>query len=79
MTDEPLLPFKAGLYNLARARPDVELVPVWIENLNRVMPKGEFVPVPLMCSVTFGAPLQVGGRRGHRTPSSPARAMRCWR
>ena len=52
-----LLPFKTGLYHLAAARPQIELVPVWIENLNRVMPKGEFVPVPLLCTVTFGAPL----------------------
>lgn len=58
-TNEPLQPFKAGLYNLARSRPQIELVPVWIENLNRVMPKGEFIPVPLMCSVTFGPPLHV--------------------
>ncbi len=58
-TDAPLLPFKAGLYHLARSRPHLELVPVWIENLNRVMPKGEFIPVPLMCSVTFGPTLQV--------------------
>ena len=60
-TDEPLQPFKAGLYHLARARPQLELVPVWIENLNRVMPKGEFIPVPLMCSVTFGPVLQLIG------------------
>jgi 1-acyl-sn-glycerol-3-phosphate acyltransferase len=56
-TAERLLPFKSGLYHLARARPDVELVPVWIENLNRVMPKGELVPIPLLCTVTFGSPL----------------------
>jgi 1-acyl-sn-glycerol-3-phosphate acyltransferase len=56
-TAAPLLPFKSGLYRLARACPGVELVPVWIDNLNRVMPKGEFVPVPLLCTVTFGAPL----------------------
>ena len=56
-TEERLLPFKSGLYHLARARPDVELVPVWIENLNRVMPKGELVPIPLLCTVTFGSPL----------------------
>ena len=56
-TEEPLLAFKSGLYHLARARPEVELVPVWIENLNRVMPKGEFVPIPLLCTVTFGAPM----------------------
>jgi 1-acyl-sn-glycerol-3-phosphate acyltransferase len=58
-TNEPLLPFKPGLYHLARSRPQIELVPVWIENLNRVMPKGEFIPVPLMCSVTFGPTIQV--------------------
>ena len=56
-TDAPLLPFKSGLYRLAKERPDVVLVPIWIENLNRVMPKGEFVPIPLICTVTFGAPV----------------------
>ena len=56
-TEERLLPFKSGLYHLARTRPEVELVPVWIENLNRVMPKGELVPIPLLCTVTFGTPL----------------------
>jgi 1-acyl-sn-glycerol-3-phosphate acyltransferase len=56
---ERLLPFKSGLYHLARSRPHVEVVPVWIENLSRVMPKGEIVPVPLLCSVTFGTPLRV--------------------
>jgi 1-acyl-sn-glycerol-3-phosphate acyltransferase len=57
--EAPLLPFKSGLYRLARARPEVELVPVWIDNLTRVLPKGEFVPVPLLCTVTFGAPLRL--------------------
>lgn len=52
-----LLPFKSGLFHLSRARPEVELVPVWISNLNRVLPKGEVIPVPLICSVTLGAPL----------------------
>jgi 1-acyl-sn-glycerol-3-phosphate acyltransferase len=58
-TDERLLRFKSGLFHLANARPQVELIPVWIENLNRVMPKGEFVPIPLLCTVTFGAPLRL--------------------
>ncbi len=52
-------PFKAGLYHLAKHRPDVELVPVWIDNLNRVLPKGEFLPVPLLSGVTFGGPLRL--------------------
>ncbi|WP_248312141.1 lysophospholipid acyltransferase family protein [Bosea sp. BK604] len=58
-TSAPLLPFKSGLFHLARARPKVTLVPVWIDNLNRVMPKGEFVPIPLICTVTFGSALHI--------------------
>lgn len=58
-SDAPLLPFKSGLYHLAKARPQVDLVPVWIANLNRVMPKGEVIPVPLICTLTFGAPLHL--------------------
>lgn len=54
---EALLPFKSGIYHLAKQMPQVEFVPVWIENLGRVMPKGALVPVPLLCTLTFGAPL----------------------
>ncbi len=50
-------PFKSGLYHLAEQFPEVPLVPAWIDNVQRVMPKGEVVPVPVLCSVTFGAPL----------------------
>lgn len=52
-------PFKAGLYNLTTRFPDVVLVPAWINNVQRVMPKGEVVPVPILCSVTFGAPIRL--------------------
>ncbi|MFN5999624.1 MAG: lysophospholipid acyltransferase family protein [Paracoccaceae bacterium] len=58
-SDATLLPFKSGLYHIAKARPGVDLVPVWIANLNRVMPKGEVIPVPLICTLTFGAPLHL--------------------
>ncbi|CAG9170764.1 hypothetical protein LMG23992_01808 [Cupriavidus laharis] len=58
-TDERLLPFKSGVFHLARACPDIEFMPVWIDNLNRVMPKGEVIPVPLLCTVTFGTPLRL--------------------
>jgi len=59
MGPDRLLAFKTGLYHLARARPEVDLVPTWLENLNHVMPKGEVVPLPLICSVSFGAPLHL--------------------
>lgn len=59
-TEETLLPFRSGLYWLARARPAVECVPVWIANISRVLPKGEILPIPLLCTLTFGTPLKVG-------------------
>jgi 1-acyl-sn-glycerol-3-phosphate acyltransferase len=51
--------FKSGLYNLALKFPNVVLVPAWINNIQRLLPKGEVVPVPVLCSVTFGAPIQI--------------------
>ena len=51
--------FKSGLYHLAEQFPGVKLIPAWIDNVQRVMPKGEVVPVPILCTVTFGAPLQL--------------------
>lgn len=58
-TGEPQA-FKAGLYNLAKRFPDVVLVPAWINNIQRMLPKGEVIPVPVLCSVTFGAPVVLG-------------------
>ena len=51
--------FKGGLFHLARRRSDVDLVPVLIDNLNRILPKGEVLPVPLLGSVSFGTPIQL--------------------
>ena len=59
MTEDPLLPFKAGLYNMGLAHPEVDLVPTWVANLNKIMPKGEVIPLPLICTVTFGEPIHV--------------------
>jgi len=50
--------FKSGLHHLAKARPDVVLVPVHLQDLNRILPKGDFLPVPLLGSLTLGAPLK---------------------
>ncbi|HEV8525546.1 MAG TPA: lysophospholipid acyltransferase family protein [Terriglobales bacterium] len=61
---ENVAPFKSGMYHLCRERPHLELVPAYIENLNRVLPKGEVLLVPVLCSVTFGPPLQVRSGEG---------------
>ena len=58
--------FKAGLYNLALRFPQVVLVPTWINNVQRVMPKGEVVPVPVLCSVSFGAPVHLASGEERR-------------
>jgi len=57
-TAEPL-PFKSGLFHLAKTYPEVELVPVWIANSQRVMPKGRALPLPLLCTLSFGEPLHL--------------------
>ena len=67
-------PFKSGLYHLAQQFPDVQLVPAWIDNVQRVMPKGEVVPVPILCTVTFGAPLHLGIAEDKRDFLGRARA-----
>ena len=56
-TETEIQDFKSGLYYLSKKRPDLELVPVYIENLNRVLPRGEFLPVPLLSCIKFGAPM----------------------
>lgn len=57
--DGEVHPFKSGIFHLCRLRPGVELVPVYLANMNRILPKGEIVPVPLLGRVVFGAPLQL--------------------
>ena len=66
ITEELLLPFKSGIYHLSVRCTGIELVPVWMENQGRVLPKGETIPVPLLCSINFGAPiaLQAGEEKG---------------
>lgn len=53
---EEVAAFKSGLYHLCQRKPDLQLVPVYMENLNRILPKGQFLPVPFICRVNFGEP-----------------------
>ena len=56
-TGEEMANFKSGLYYLGKKRTDLELVPVYIDNLNRVLPRGEFLPVPFLSCITIGSPI----------------------
>ncbi len=49
--------FKSGLYYLCKKRPDLEMIPVYIDNMNRILPRGEVLPVPLLTCITFGPPI----------------------
>ncbi len=66
--------FKSGLFYLAKKRPDIELVPVHIDNLNRVLPRGEFLPVPLLSCISFGPPMWL--EAGEAKPEFLGRARR---
>jgi 1-acyl-sn-glycerol-3-phosphate acyltransferase len=55
--EEEMAEFKSGLYYLGKKRPDLELVPVYIDNLNRVLPRGEVLPVPFLSCITIGPPI----------------------
>jgi 1-acyl-sn-glycerol-3-phosphate acyltransferase len=57
MGEKPLQDIKSGIYHLAKACPHARFVPVWIDNVQRVLPKGILVPIPLACTVRYGAPL----------------------
>ncbi|HEX8323204.1 MAG TPA: lysophospholipid acyltransferase family protein [Tepidisphaeraceae bacterium] len=52
--------FKPGLFHLARKCSDLEFVPVYLENLNRILPKGDFLLIPLLATAYFGPPLRLG-------------------
>lgn len=69
-----VLPFKSGIYHLARQRPELEFVPVWLDNLHRVMPKGKLLPLPLLCTARFGAPIRLGPGEGKQAFLDRARA-----
>ncbi len=71
-TGEAVGEFKSGLYYLAKKRPELELIPVYINNMNRILPRGEFLPVPLLSSVTFGPPIWL--ESGEPKPDFLARA-----
>jgi 1-acyl-sn-glycerol-3-phosphate acyltransferase len=51
--------FRPGLWHLAKKHPEAQLVPVHLENLNRILPKGSVILIPLLAAVTFGTPIRI--------------------
>jgi|ERR1035437_1704519 1-acyl-sn-glycerol-3-phosphate acyltransferase len=59
---ENLGEFKAGLYFLCKQRPNLEIMPVYMSNLNRILPKGELMPVPMLSKINFGESFRLKNR-----------------
>ncbi len=65
--DGQVADFRSGIHALAKRYPQAELIPVYLENLNHILPKGEFLMVPLMGNAIFGPPCE-GLREGEPRP-----------
>ena len=76
-TGETVAPFRSGLFHLAKRKPEAELVPAYLENLNRILPKGEVLPVPLISSLAFGEPMRVNENESKEAFLERARAAVC--
>lgn len=55
--------FRPGVAHLIESFPDVPVVPVYLVNMGRSLPKGQFIPVPLFCEVRIGQPQKITGSR----------------
>jgi 1-acyl-sn-glycerol-3-phosphate acyltransferase len=53
---EVLGKFRHGIGHLAQARPDVPLIPVYLHNMGKCMPKGSWLFVPFNCEMIAGPP-----------------------
>jgi 1-acyl-sn-glycerol-3-phosphate acyltransferase len=76
-TGEEVAGFKSGLYYLCQQRPGLRLIPAYLENLNRILPKGEFLPVPFISSLTFGPPMGLAAGEDKQAFLARAREAVC--
>src|SRR5271157_2639387 len=76
-TGEAVATFKSGLYYLCQQRPGLRLIPAYLHNLNRILPKGEFLPVPFISKLTFGPALALAAGEDKRAFLARAREAVC--
>jgi 1-acyl-sn-glycerol-3-phosphate acyltransferase len=69
---DEVLDFKSGMYHLAKKRPDLEFIPVYLDNMNRILPRGNVLPVPMLSRIVFGPPIWI--ETGEKKDSFLARA-----
>jgi 1-acyl-sn-glycerol-3-phosphate acyltransferase len=76
-TGAQVAPFKSGLYHLCRAKPELEALPVYLDNMNRILPKGEALPVPMLSRIVFGRPMFLAPAESKTDFLERARAAVC--
>ena len=71
-SSEDMAPFRSGVAHLLEKARDVTVVPAYLVNMGRSLPKGEFIPVPFFCEIRLGAPRKIEGSRQEITRSLEA-------
>ena len=49
--------FRPGIAHLIKEIPGIKVIPVFLANMGRSLPKGEYVPIPFFCEIVIGEPL----------------------
>ncbi len=72
-SDNQVHEFKSGMYYLAKKKPELELIPVYLDNMNRILPRGMILPVPMLSRVVFGPPIWIEQKEHKETFLARAR------
>lgn len=56
---EKINEFKSGIYHIAKKKPELELIPIYLDNMNRILPRGNVFPVPMLSRIVFGPPIWI--------------------
>jgi 1-acyl-sn-glycerol-3-phosphate acyltransferase len=62
-TPESIGEFRSGIAHLAKQHPHVPIVPIFLHGLGKALPKGDFLIVPLLCSIFIGEAMYWNGQK----------------
>ena len=67
--------FRSGVAHLLEKMPNLKVMPAYLVNMGRSLPKGEFIPVPFFCEIRIGAPREMSGSRQEITRALEASVL----